>query len=33
MYAGIDAMRLDDFAASLAPDVNVVVGNNHAAAL
>jgi hypothetical protein len=30
MYASIDAMHLDDFAASLAPDVNVVVGNNPA---
>ena len=28
LYADIDAMRLDAFAASLAPDVRVVVGNN-----
>jgi hypothetical protein len=28
MYADIDAMRLDGFAAALAPDVKVVVGNN-----
>jgi len=27
-YASIDAMRLDEFAAGLAPDVKVVVGNN-----
>jgi ketosteroid isomerase-like protein len=30
MYADIDAMRLDAFAAALAPDVKVVVGNNPA---
>jgi hypothetical protein len=30
LYADIDAMRLDDFAASLAPDVRLVVGNNPA---
>jgi ketosteroid isomerase-like protein len=30
MYASIDAMRLDDFVARLAPDVEVVVGNNPA---
>jgi SnoaL-like domain len=28
MYASVDAMCLDDFVASLAPDVEVVVGNN-----
>ena len=28
LYADIDAMRLDAFAAGLAPDVKVVVGNN-----
>ena len=28
LYSSIDAMRLDDFAAGLAPDVEVVVGNN-----
>jgi ketosteroid isomerase-like protein len=28
MYADIDAMRLDAFAAALAPDIKVVVGNN-----
>jgi SnoaL-like protein len=27
-YVSIDAMRLDEFAAGLAPDVEVVVGNN-----
>lgn len=27
-YASIDAMRLDEFAAGLTPDVKVVVGNN-----
>lgn len=30
LYDSIDAMRLDEFAASLAPDVKVVVGNNPA---
>lgn len=30
LYADIDAMRLDAFAAGLAPDVKVVVGNNPA---
>ena len=30
LYASIDAMRLDEFAAGLAPDVEVVVGNNPA---
>ena len=30
LYAGIDEMRLDEFAAGLAPDVEVVVGNNPA---
>jgi SnoaL-like domain len=30
LYADIDAMRLDDFAAALAPDVRLVVGNNPA---
>jgi hypothetical protein len=30
LYASIDAMRLDEFAAGLAPDVTVVVGNNPA---
>jgi hypothetical protein len=30
MYADIDAMRLDAFAAALAPDVKVVVGNSPA---
>lgn len=30
LYANIDAMRLDDFVAGLAPDVEVVVGNNPA---
>ena len=30
MYADIDAMRLDAFAAALAPDIKVVVGNNPA---
>jgi SnoaL-like domain len=30
LYADIDAMRLDEFAAGLAPDVEVVVGNNPA---
>jgi ketosteroid isomerase-like protein len=30
MYANVDAMRLDDFVAGLAPDVEVVVGNNPA---
>lgn len=29
-YASIDAMRLDEFAAGLAPDVKFVVGNNPA---
>jgi ketosteroid isomerase-like protein len=28
LYASIDAMRLDDFAAGLAPDVELIVGNN-----
>jgi len=28
LYASIDAMRLDEFTANLAPDVSVVVGNN-----
>jgi SnoaL-like domain len=28
MYADIDAMRLDAFAAALAPDIKVAVGNN-----
>jgi len=28
MYDSIDAMRLDEFAANLAPDVRLVVGNN-----
>jgi hypothetical protein len=28
LYASIDAMRLDEFAAGLAPDVSLVVGNN-----
>jgi hypothetical protein len=27
LYASIDAMRLDEFAAGLAPDVKLVVGN------
>ena len=30
MYANVDAMRLDEFVAGLAPDVEVVVGNNPA---
>ena len=30
LYASIEAMRLDEFAAGLAPDVEVVVGNNPA---
>jgi ketosteroid isomerase-like protein len=30
MYANVDAMRLDEFVASLTPDVEVVVGNNPA---
>ena len=30
LYASIDAMRLDELAAGLAPDVEVVVGNNPA---
>ena len=30
MYDSIDAMRLDEFAARLAPDVRLVVGNNPA---
>ena len=30
LYASIDAMRLDEFAAGLAPDVTIVVGNNPA---
>jgi hypothetical protein len=30
LYASIDAMRLEEFAAGLAPDVKVVVGNNPA---
>jgi ketosteroid isomerase-like protein len=30
LYASIDAMRLDEFTAGLAPDVEVVVGNNPA---
>jgi hypothetical protein len=30
LYASIDAMRVDEFAAGLAPDVKVVVGNNPA---
>ena len=30
MYASVDAMRLDDFVARLAADVEVVVGNNPA---
>lgn len=30
MYDSIDAMRLDEFAARLAPDVTLVVGNNPA---
>ena len=30
LYASIDAMRLDEFAAGLTPDVKVVVGNNPA---
>lgn len=30
LYASIDAMRLDEFVAALAPDVEVVVGNNPA---
>src|SRR5262245_41121381 len=30
MYASVDAMRLDEFVACLAPDVEVVVGNNPA---
>jgi ketosteroid isomerase-like protein len=29
-YASVDAMRLDEFAAALTPDVEVVVGNNPA---
>jgi ketosteroid isomerase-like protein len=28
LYANVDAMRLDEFAAGLTPDVEVVVGNN-----
>jgi len=28
LYANVDAMRLDQFVANLAPDVEVVVGNN-----
>ena len=28
LYSSIDAMRLEEFAAGLAPDVEVVVGNN-----
>lgn len=28
LYANVDAMRLDEFVANLAPDVEVVVGNN-----
>jgi SnoaL-like domain len=30
MYANVDAMRLDEFVASLTPDVEVVVGNSPA---
>ena len=30
LYASIDAMQLDEFAAGLAPDVKVVVGNHPA---
>ena len=30
LYANIDAMRLDEFVAGLAPDVELVVGNNPA---
>jgi hypothetical protein len=30
LYANVDAMRLDKFVAGLAPDVEVVVGNNPA---
>ena len=30
LYASIDAMRLDEFAAGLTPDVELVVGNNPA---
>ena len=30
LYASIDAMRLEEFAAGLTPDVKVVVGNNPA---
>jgi limonene-1,2-epoxide hydrolase len=30
LYANVDAMRLDAFVAGLAPDVEVVVGNNPA---
>jgi limonene-1,2-epoxide hydrolase len=30
MYANVDAMRLEEFVAGLAPDVEVVVGNNPA---
>jgi hypothetical protein len=30
LYANVDAMRLDEFVAGLAPDVEVVVGNNPA---
>jgi hypothetical protein len=30
LYANIDAMRLDEFAAGLTADVNLVVGNNPA---
>lgn len=30
MYANVDAMRLDEFVATLTPDVEVVVGNNPA---
>jgi hypothetical protein len=30
LYESIDAMRLDEFVAGLAPDVEIVVGNNPA---
>ena len=30
LYASVDAMRMDEFVAGLAPDVEVVVGNNPA---
>jgi hypothetical protein len=30
LYESIDAMRLDEFVAGLAPDVELVVGNNPA---